>query len=151
MKIQKICPDYSIKPWKPAKHMVPHLTIETNMTCNFRCKVCYNLNTSHVKSQETILQEIDIGIQKRKVDTITIMGGEPTLHPDLCKIIRYIKSKKVLCQMLTNGFLIYNDPTDNFLKDLVTSGLDRIILHVDKGQEAYEELASLVFNHLGEN
>jgi hypothetical protein len=139
MKIEKICPDYRINPWKPARHLIPHLTIETNMTCNFRCRICYNLNTSHVKSLETILHEIDIGLQKRKVDTITIMGGEPTLHPDLCQIISYIKSKKLMCQLLTNGFLLYNDPLDTLLKSMVSSGLDRIILHVDKGQENYPE------------
>lgn len=138
MKIRQICNEYRIKPWKPAIHLVPHLTIEANMTCNFRCKVCYNLNTTHVKSMETICMEIDTGLKKRKVDTITIMGGEPTLHPNLFEIISYVKSKGVLCQLLTNGFLIYNDPDDQLLAALVSGGLNRIIFHIDKGQESYK-------------
>jgi len=139
MKIGKICPDYRIKPWKPAMHLVPHLTIETNMTCNFRCKACYNLNTSHVKELETIFNEIDTGLQKRKADTITLLGGEPTLHPNLGEIIRYVKSRGIICQLLTNGYLIYKDREDILLTNLVDSGLDRIILHVDIGQEAYKD------------
>ena len=75
----------------------------------------------------------------RKVDTITILGGEPTLHPNLYDIIKYIKSREIICQLLTNGFLIYKDPEDNLLTHLVASGLDRMILHVDIGQEAYKD------------
>ena len=139
MRIDNICPQFEIKPWKPAQSQVPHLTIETNMTCNFKCHSCYNLNTNYVKDLKLVFEEIDTGLRMRKVDTITIMGGEPTLYPDLVKVIRYIKSKGIFCQMLTNGFLIYSDHKDLLLNDIKSAGLDRIILHVDKGQDIYRD------------
>src|SRR6056297_2863464 len=138
MKIQEIYPE-SIKPWKPALDLVPHLTIETNMTCNFHCKICYNLNTTYVKDLEEVYNEIDIGISKRRVDTMTIMGGEPTLYPELCKVISYISSKNIFCQLLTNGYLIYTEGGEQFLDNLVKAGLNRIIFHVDLGQDVYQD------------
>ena len=126
-------------PWKPKIGQVPHLTLETNMTCNFSCKSCYNINHDTIKTFEEICCEIDIGLSRRKADTITLMGGEPTLHPDIDLIIQYVKMKGVLCQLLTNGYLFYTDKNDVFLQKLVKAGLDRIIFHVDTGQEKYSD------------
>lgn len=144
MRIDLIVPEFRIKPWKPALNRVPHLTIETNMTCNFRCHTCYNRNRDYVKDLKLVLEEIDTGLRMRKADTITILGGEPTLYPDLVKVVSYIKSKGVLCQMLTNGYLILNDPDDKMLHDLVSAGLGRIMFHVDKGQDKYSDPISVL-------
>ena len=148
MKIQEIYPK-SVKPWKPALALVPHLTIETNMTCNLHCKICYNLNTTYVKDLEEVYHEIDVGISKRKVDTMTIMGGEPTLYPELCKVINYISSKNIFCQLLTNGYLIYTEGGEQFLDNLVKAGLDRIIFHVDLGQDVYQDPYEVLHNLFG--
>jgi len=112
----------------------PHLTIETNLTCNIKCRSCYNINNSFVKEFDRIIQEIDTGINKRNLQAITIIGGEPTLHPRLPDIIRYIKSKGITCQLLTNGKRFLDDPEDVFLDSLIEAGLDKILLHVDEGQ-----------------
>jgi organic radical activating enzyme len=128
-----------IKPWKPELHLVPHLTIETNLNCNFRCKNCYNYNRSYVKPLEQIKNEIDAGLKRRKADTITILGGEPSLHKDLFKVISYIKSKGVIVQMLTNGYVYLENNTRERLLELKKHGLDRILLHIDDGQEAYPD------------
>jgi hypothetical protein len=145
MKIQEIYPG-TVKPWKPALDLVPHLTIETNMTCNLHCKICYNLNTTYVKDLQDVYHEIDVGISKRKVDTMTIMGGEPTLYPDLSKVINYISSKKIFCQLLTNGYLIYTEGGEEFLDNLVKAGLNRIIFHVDFGQDIYQDPFEVLHN-----
>jgi hypothetical protein len=128
-----------MQPWKPELKKVPHLTIETNMTCNFGCRNCYNTNRAHVKSLNEIYNEIETGLLKRKADTITLLGGEPTLHPDLEQIIRYIKHKAVVCQMLTNGFILSGPDGEELLAKLIAAGLDRILVHIDKGQEAYPD------------
>jgi hypothetical protein len=127
-----------IRPWKPEVHLVPHLTIETNMTCNFRCRCCYNHNRNRVKTLEEIEEEVDLGLSLRKADTITLIGGEPSIHPDLLSIVRYIKQKGVVAQMLTNGFVYLSDPDDAMLRQLKENGLDRILLHIDEGQAEYE-------------
>lgn len=112
----------------------PHLTIETNLSCNIKCRSCYNINNSYIKDFSLICEEIDAGIVKRNPRSITLIGGEPTLHPDLVEIIRYIKKQGITCQMLTNGVLLLEDEKDLLLHSLVEAGLDKILLHVDEGQ-----------------
>lgn len=124
----------NLKPLKLSVRDTPHLTIEPNLTCNIRCRACYNLNTSHEKSVDEVKAEIDLGLKKRNLETITILGGEPTLHPGLIDIISYIKSKKLICQLLTNGIVFLQDKEDKLLDSIIKAGVDRILLHIDIGQ-----------------
>lgn len=112
----------------------PHCTIETNRTCNMRCRSCYNLSRDGVKPLGEVRREIEIGLRKRNLGIITLMGGEPTLHPDLREIIRYVKSRNLTCQLLTNGLAFLQDDTNEFLAGLKASGIDRILVHLDEGQ-----------------
>jgi hypothetical protein len=113
---------------------MPHGTIETNRTCNIRCDNCYNVDRTHVKPFARIVAEIDLLASRRNVQTITLMGGEPTLHPDLPAIVSYVKSRGICCQILTNGVLFLESGGPALLTALRKSGVDRITLHVDKGQ-----------------
>ena len=128
-----------IRPWKPDARLVPHLTIETNMTCNFRCRNCYNYNRNYIKTLDQIKKEVDLGLKLRKADTITLIGGEPSLHPELPEIVEYISQKGIIVQMLTNGFKFLSDSEDIQLKQLKKNGLVRILLHIDDGQKEYED------------
>ncbi len=113
---------------------MPHGTIETNRTCNIRCDNCYNVAREYEKPFDRIAAEVDILASRRKVQTITLMGGEPTLHPDLPAIVAYVKNRGIRCQILTNGIAFLGDPGAALLAALRRSGVDRITLHVDKGQ-----------------
>lgn len=128
----------------------PHLTIETNLNCNIKCRNCYNINNTYSKSFRQISEEIDLGLRKRNLKTITIIGGEPTLHPDLVGIIKYIKGKNLICQMLTNGVIFLEDKKDNLLDAVIEAGLDKILLHVDEGQTGVHKNLSLVIDSLFE-
>ncbi len=133
---------YKPFPLKFALEETPHATIEANRTCNMRCSSCYTLNKHHVKPPEEVKAEIDLLRSKRKLDTITLLGGEPTLYPDLVEIIRYIKEFGIKCQLLSNGLVLYHDKYDSFLAELVDSGIDRILLHIDCGQRhMYDDIS----------
>lgn len=122
-----------IKPLKYAISDCPHMTIEPNRTCDVMCESCYTLDKSHVKSIEEIKEEIDLAVCRRNLQTVTLLGGEPTLHPDINDIIAYVKGKKKICQLLTNGLNILKN--GSFLDDLAAAGVDRIVVHVDSGQK----------------
>jgi pyruvate-formate lyase-activating enzyme len=133
--------DLSVRPvpilMKWSLRGTPHVTIEPNMTCNMRCHYCYNLNQTHIKSLEAVKREIEIAASKRNLQAITLVGGEPTLHPQIAEIVTYIKSKSKFCQIATNGLIFNDDKRDTLLKTLITSGLDRILLHIDSGQKQF--------------
>lgn len=122
---------------RPLKHSVretPHATIEINRTCNLQCRCCYNHAKSTVKTLEKIRQEIDLLFQKRTPQTVTILGGEPTLHPDLEEVVISLKSRGVICQLLTNGVVFLDGQNDSMLDKLISAGIDQFIIHADNGQ-----------------
>jgi hypothetical protein len=121
-------------PLKYSTREVPHATIETNRTCNLGCRTCYNLDKQSVKSLTQVKDEIDLALKKRALQTITILGGEPTLYPGLEEVIAYIKSRGLFCQMLSNGLVFLEDRGDEMLDRLARCGLGRILLHIDSGQ-----------------
>ncbi|MBI4508346.1 MAG: radical SAM protein [Deltaproteobacteria bacterium] len=112
------------------KH-VPHLVIEVNQRCNIRCTACYKHKDGETKPLETVLGEIDLALQRRDLRAITLAGGEPTLHPDLPAIIKYIDSRGVQAQMLTNGYKL----SDDLLGRLHEAGLKELFLHIDSFQD----------------
>ncbi|MGB2907006.1 MAG: radical SAM protein [Candidatus Aminicenantaceae bacterium] len=137
MKASDIRHKVDLRPQKLSVRETPHLTIETNQSCNIRCRGCYNLYKKYVKPVAQIKGEIDLALTKRNLETITLLGGEPTLHPDLPEVISYVKSKSVVCVVLTNGVVFLDDDKgegDRLLDEMIASGLDRIVLHVDAGQ-----------------
>ena len=141
-----------IKPLKYPPKETPHITIEPNRTCNISCRLCYTLNKSYVKTLNDVKQEIDIAVKKRKIEIITLLGGEPTLHPHIIEIIQYIKSKRLKSQLLTNGILLLKDKDGRFLYTLIDAGIDRILLHIDVGQKHVhrdiEEIRNNLFSKL---
>lgn len=65
-------------------------------SCNFRCLYCHNHELVFLpeKYPDFPLEEIVKNLRKRKgwIDGICLTGGEPTLHPWLLPLIRYLKS-----------------------------------------------------------
>lgn len=147
----------NIKPYSIAYPLdeTPHLSLETNFTCNLTCKACYNRNKDHIKPLNQIQEEILYAISKRKLETISIIGGEPTLHPNLLEIIQFIRKQGIFCQLLSNGILFLEDDEDTLLKDCIKAGVNRIVVHVDEGQEHYhKDIKSVIvklFNKLEKN
>jgi len=88
-----------------------------------------------VKPLDLVRHEIDLAIAKRNLDAISLLGGEPTLHPDIVDIVRYVKSKGLNCILLTNGVRFLRDGDLALLDALVRAGVDRFLVHIDSGQK----------------
>ncbi len=109
---------------------VPHIVIEVNQACNIQCSACYKHKYKYQKPLKLILEEIDLAISARDIHVITIAGGEPTLHPQLPEVIRYISRKGKLVQLLSNGYNL----KDELLVKYKKAGLNKIYIHVDSMQ-----------------
>lgn len=79
--------------------------LTTNMTCNNNCKWCYakkylkiNRNMSYQNVKKYVSYLKGIGIKK-----IILIGGEPSIHPGILKIIKYISRNNIKVSMATNG------------------------------------------------
>ncbi len=140
MKRSDLKPGTGIQPVKTALRDVPHLVLEPTFECNLACRVCYNRARGGRKTLEQIRGEIALGMTRRRLETISILGGEPTLHPDLPEIIRHIKSLNLTCEILTNGLRLLGPGGGELLDQLIAAGLDRIVFHVDAGQPRADDV-----------
>lgn len=134
MRIDLIEPAHRPALQKPAAGEVPHATIEPNTTCNIRCQRCYACDTPLVKPLAQVCAEIDLAVRRRKLDSITLLGGEPTLHPQLPAIIGHVKSHGLTAMLLTNGVRLLAEGGASLIDTLLAAGLDRFLIHIDEGQ-----------------
>lgn len=115
-------------PWGP--ETVPHALLDIIRGCNISCRACYNSLPQSIKSVAEVESELKDLLARRRLSSISLIGGEPLLHPDLNEILRLIKSHGLYAQIFTNGVLL----DDQRLESLKENGLDIILVHLDRGQ-----------------
>lgn len=77
-----------------------------NNRCNLRCCFCSRENIAKdIMSFDDFCQTITI-LKTLGIIDVYITGGEPLLHPDFEKMVRYAKMNDVQISVLTNGVLI---------------------------------------------
>lgn len=121
--------------------------------CNFKCKFCFQSDTSAMKEKGyrfgsmkfELFQKIvdDLTEFPRKIRKVKIgLHGEPTLHPELPRMIRYLKSKNAteIIELFTNGSLLNPGLNDA----IIDAGLDRINISVEGlTAEKYHEVTGV--------
>lgn len=94
-----------------------HITIAITYACNLKCKHCF-LRQYKVKPiflKFDVIKKILYEAKKLGLLTVSITGGEPFLHKDILKIIKYILSLNFAIKTIeTNGTMI----TNNIIKKL---------------------------------
>ena len=91
---------------------LPSITLVINQTCVLKCKYCTSYMNEYKGSErknfdlQRICSDIDAFFAAVDlVGTITVMGGEPFMHPDLSDIISHLCTKQNfgLISIATNG------------------------------------------------
>ena len=118
--------------------------IEVTRRCNLNCPMCYAdagkgdfLPLDKIEQMMDFFQDTEYG----QAEILQISGGEPTLHPDIIKIISMAKRKKFKYVMLnTNGIRIAED--EAFAKELqqFVGGFEVYLQFDGFKQSAYESL-----------
>jgi hypothetical protein len=115
-------------PWAGA--LVPHATLEVNHECNLDCDGCYKDKSSGWKPLAQLEGELEVALGRRRLQSLTLAGGEPTLHPELPAVIALVARRGVDPMLLTNGTLL----TPERLVAYRAAGLRRVAIHVDSRQ-----------------
>ena len=108
--------------------------------CNLSCDYCYVVDNSIA---DPTLQDL-----KKRIDklvelgtcAIHLMGGEPTLRPDLGEIVSHCAAKDILVLMTTNATLL----NERIIQQLGEAGVDAIELSVDAIKETLSSKKSIV-------
>ena len=95
------------------------------MDCNNDCLFCSIPKKEVSLTYEEICRKID-RYKKDGFDQVTITGGEPTLHPDLIRIIEYIKKNGMAARLVTNGTQL----TEERIRQLIDAKLNYLTFSV---------------------
>ncbi|MFC1497542.1 radical SAM protein [Verrucomicrobiota bacterium] len=109
----------------PFRLNMRRIEIETTTSCNLKCfncdRSCRQAPSSERMSLRQIKKFVDESISlKKKWAVISILGGEPTLHPEIVEICNQLLQYKEYCFstriiIVTNG---YGHRVNNILKTL---------------------------------
>ncbi len=116
------------------------ISFEPTTSCNLRCPEC----PSGLRSFTRPTGMLDTGLFENTIDQIAdyvmymtfYFQGEPYLHKDFLKMVKYANSKKIYTATSTNAHYL------NFENALETvkSGLDRLIISIDgTTQDTYQQ------------
>jgi hypothetical protein len=98
--------------------------------CNIRCRDCYNSRPDSMRSLAEIDAQLEALTRLRRLQSISIVGGEITLHPELAEIVRRVRQRGLFAELFTNGV----DLSDALLSQLKEAGANVIFLHIEPNQ-----------------
>ena len=146
-------PNTEIKPLDPQKYyrMPWSLSdngifwLEVTSQCNLTCEGCYheNILNGH-KTLEVIEEEFKVIKALRKVDSVSIAGGEPLLHPQILEIVKMVRRYGWKPIMNTNGLAL----THELLRNLKKAGLFVFTFHIDTTQQRRDSHAKTEQEHI---
>lgn len=86
--------------------------LELSHSCNLRCLYCYAESGEPLENElsmgeicNSIDQACELGVKK----IIVLGGGEPLLYPRIFDVLDYIREKKLVIDLFTNGLCLNDD------------------------------------------
>jgi hypothetical protein len=122
-------PDAWHLPWSEAT--VPHAVLDICRGCNITCRACYNSAPVGFRSPQEVEADLDRLLSLRRLSSVTLVGGEVTLHPELFRIVSLVKARGLGAEVCTNGVLV----DDRYAAQLQAAGTDIVYFHIEAGQE----------------
>lgn len=127
--------------------------MDTNNVCNFRCKFCTSGDHELLARYERPKGFMTFDLFKKIIDDATQFdgkvkdllfhkNGEPLLHPDIVKMIRYAKEKNVANRtiLVTNA----SNFTPRLARDVADSGIDYIQISMQAvSDEGYKKVSQV--------
>lgn len=110
--------------------------------CNFRCSYCHNPELVEPLLFQPTIDENEVleflASRRRKLDAVTVTGGEPTIQSDLAPFIKKIKNMGFGVKLDTNG----SQPL--IIQSLLNEKLlDFIAMDIKGPLEKYENIANV--------
>jgi MoaA/NifB/PqqE/SkfB family radical SAM enzyme len=93
-----------------------------------------NLSCGYCSEYDNVSEPVPLGTLKERIDAlhrlgsinITLLGGEPLIHPDIADIVRHA-ARKSNVSIVTNGFLLRN----GVIEALNEAGLNNLTVSID--------------------
>lgn len=127
--------------------MIKDISFEIIKRCLNNCLHCSSCSDQNCNQQidyETICKTVD-DMPRMGVERVCLSGGEPFLHPELEKIITYIKNKDIEVNVYSSGIIEDNHKVSAIsvarLQRLKECGLSKIMFNVQSvNEEIYDKI-----------
>jgi radical SAM protein with 4Fe4S-binding SPASM domain len=126
---------------KPVQWGYPmSISFEPTTSCNLRCPECPSGLRAFTRPtgmlEKSFFEATIDSIHKDLMYLTFYFQGEPYLHPDFLKMVRYAADKKIYTATSTNAHYL----NDEKARETIESGLDRLIISIDgTTQETYSQ------------
>ncbi len=124
------------------------LNVETTNFCNLRCTIC-PVNRGMVRKKRWL----DPAVFEELIDRsptvrfiLPFQWGEPLLHPEIDRMVRYAVDRGIRTMLTTNGTLL-DEP---MALRLFASGLDRLTISVDGDDATHERIREVPLQEIRE-
>ena len=118
------------------KRIPIYVNFQITNKCNLKCEYCYadfaSLKGKEELTTEEVLKLID-ELSSMGTRWVRILGGEPLLRKDIGLIIDKFKKKKIMCEMVTNGYFVKNNIE-------IIKKVDSLCFSIDGDREATDLL-----------
>lgn len=112
--------------------------IQITRLCNQKCRMCSNPERDATLTFQQATDIIDDFVS-RNYDGIILTGGEPTMHDDLGRIIKYAKDHGMPSRIITNG---QKTCEIGYLRSLVDAGLTHLHVSIQSYDPAIQAFLS---------
>lgn len=130
------------------KLYIESLQVQITERCSLLCNECFNMMQHYKKPQnyplENIIKEFDKIMETvDNVSRVSLVGGEPLVHPDLFKIIHHLCEKQNIyhVRIMTNGTIC---PKEEDIKTLDRTKVSFQISDYGKYSKNMDTLCSLL-------
>lgn len=82
------------------------INLDLTTACSYACPYCVDakiINSGKAFTYKQVVDSIDVLSDRGLKSVLLIGGGEPTLHQDFGKIVKYLKSKNLQVGIVSNG------------------------------------------------
>ena len=121
-----------------------YILIEPVSSCNLKCGVCFQSDTSFIKKE--YMGKMDFDLYKKIIDEAVKNGtkaltfgsrGEPTIHPQIIDFIEYAKNKFLDFKIITNATKL----SDELIHKILESNVNLLQFSIDsEDKETYEKI-----------
>jgi len=166
--IEKKCPEHgmfkeryiwdkevytTLKKLIPTTKKYPNgILLQITSKCNMKCPFCFE-DTVMKHGYHLNLKDIKKILKNFRGKIVHLSGGEPTLHKDFFKIVRFLKNNGYKVIVLSNGKMFSEK---SFTKKAKTSGVDAVVLGFDslddntlkffRGEKSLEFKLNAIYN-----
>lgn len=95
--------------------------------CNLKCKMCNHWRWRGNMLDRKILKKLIPELAQMGCQRVHLSGGEPTMHPHLPQVMKWIRKQGMKTTLTTNATLFTEDKVTN----LVNAGLKKVNISID--------------------